>query len=82
MRTKTSNDDLSTESESCKIPISVKAGLMRPFSVSKDSDDEDMLRPAQQREVLINYSSGYPELDSDIGKLEHSAPFITRMELL
>ena len=55
---------------------------MRPFSVSKDSDDEDMLRPAQQREVLINYSSGYPELDSDIGKLEHSAPFITRMELL
>lgn len=29
MRTKSSNDDLSVESESCKIPISVKATLMK-----------------------------------------------------
>ena len=85
MRTKTSNDDLSAESECCKIPISVKAGLMRTnsFSASK-SDDEDnggLLRSSsnstsapvsQQREMLINYSSGYPELDSDIGPSELS----------
>ena len=70
MRTRTTNDDLSIESESCKIPISVKAGLMRSFS-TKD-DDDSILRPAQQREVMINYSSGYPELDSDIGPSELS----------
>ena len=70
MRTRTTNDDLSIESESCKIPISVKAGLMRSFSAKED--DDSILRPAQQREVMINYSSGYPELDSDIGPSELS----------
>ena len=92
MRTLTSNDDMSIESESCKIPISVKAqSMMRTpsgggfslskseFSVNKSSEDIDMEddgmtsnRPIPQREVLINYSSGYPELDSDIGPSELS----------
>ena len=37
-------------------------------------DDDGMTsnRPIPQREVLINYSSGYPELDSDIGPSELS----------
>lgn len=65
MRTKTSNEDLSMESESCKIPISVKAFLMK----LKDNNSSD--NEPQPREVLINYS-GYPELDSDIGPSELS----------
>ena len=126
MRTLTSNDDMSIESESCKIPISVKAqsmmatygtsnknnihknnnsavvaaaasGVLGGFTLSKcefsinksmedieDDDDHNVevidgmtatsnnTMPIPQREVLINYSSGYPELDSDIGPSELS----------
>ncbi len=80
MRTKTSNDDLSVESECCKIPISVKASLMKLTSQTEslpeeanvlDSNSKVVQQQAQPREVLINYS-GYPELDSDIGPSELS----------
>ena len=102
MRTLTSNDDMSIESESCKIPISVKAQSMMAtygtknggfsistsefslskseFLINKSSEDDDIdgmtssnnMSTIPQREVLINYSSGYPELDSDIGPSELS----------
>lgn len=62
MRTKSVENGLSVESDSCKIPISVKSNLM------KDSSNGDLRQP---REVVINYS-GYPELDSDIGPSELS----------
>ena len=69
MRTKTSDEDLSQESELCKIPISVKATLMK-IKAQPEADEEEMMK-SQPREVLINYS-GYPELDSDIGPSELS----------
>ena len=69
MRTKTSEDDLSQESELCKIPISVKATLMKMKVQQIEEEEEEMIK--QPREVLINYS-GYPELDSDIGPSELS----------
>ena len=77
MRTKTSEDDLSQESELCKIPISVKATLMKMKveqsepEEEEDEEEEEEIMVKQPREVLINYS-GYPELDSDIGPSELS----------
>ena len=72
MRTKTSEDDLSQESELCKIPISVKATLMKmKVEQSEPEEEEEEIIAKQPREVLINYS-GYPELDSDIGPSELS----------
>ena len=47
MRTKSGDDDMSVESESCKIPISVKASLMKsvishkPVLTSNFDEDED-----------------------------------------
>jgi hypothetical protein len=69
MRTKSSNDILSVESELVKMPLAIKSGLMKS---SDDSDDEEEETPKKQpREMIINYS-GYPELDSDIGPSELS----------
>ena len=83
MRTMSGDDDMSVESESCKIPISVKAFLMKikpDLDITDQDGEEDQLYPQDlmtsnkmqpTREVLINYS-GYPELDSDIGPSELS----------
>ena len=49
MRTKTGDDDMSVESESCKIPISVKASLIKKTQQSNkvleiiDGDEQDDL---------------------------------------
>ena len=66
---------MSVESESCKIPISVKASLMKskPALEIREEEQQDLQSHKMQptREVSINYS-GYPELDSDIGPSELS----------
>ena len=50
MRTKSGDDDMSVESESCKIPISVKASLMKsvinkPVLTENFDDDDDCQSP-------------------------------------
>ena len=50
MRTKSGDDDMSVESESCKIPISVKASLMKsvinkPVLTENFDEDDDCQSP-------------------------------------
>ncbi len=71
MRTKSSNGTLSHESESCPIPLVLKMNH-KPVTTASSGEQKPQQPLEEPREMIINYSSGYPELDSDIGPSELS----------
>ena len=80
VRTK-SGDKLSAESAVCPVPVSARLAPTTAAEQDSDSDSELMEKlaahpvvagPPRPRELVINYNSAYPDIDSDIGPSELS----------
>ena len=80
VRTK-SGDKLSAESAVCRVPASARLAPATAAEQDSDSDSELMEKlaahpvvagPPRPRELVINYNSTYPDIDSDIGPSELS----------